>query len=763
MKGNELRLVPAALAAWLVAAIAIVVSAPILSAGLWLAAVVVTAFALRTRKTALTLLALGITASALVATSAAVHATARAPTLLVEAAESNRAVTLELTATGRPTDGRLPGTVVAATIGGTRTEVDVPVLIFDRDARADFGGAVIGSTVRLTGTLVAAEPGDDVAFLVHARGEAEVIAGPPALLGAADGIRSGFRREAVELPDPGGGLLPGLAIGDTSAVGATLDQNMKSSSLSHLTAVSGANCAIVVALVIAIAAGLGMPRPVRVGVAAIALVGFVILVTPEPSVLRAAVMASFALVAFGLGRPARGIPVLCLAVIVLLAADPWLARSYGFALSALATAGLLVLARPIAAVLARWLPRGLALVLAVPIAAQLACQPVILMLNPALPVYGIVANLLAEPAAPLATVLGLAACLLLPVVHPLGVALTHLAWLPSAWIAAVANFFATLPGAQGVWPVGPLGVGLLIAITLIGLIAALPGAPRRVRRIAQAAMAVAVVCYLGVLAGTAVVKVATRPGDWEFALCDIGQGDATIIRSEGRIAVVDVGPKPERMTRCLDELGIGRIDLLVLTHYDLDHVGGVDAVAGRVDRAIVGLRADPGDDAIAAELERGGATVEHGVKGMAGTLGALDWQLLWPPPSGVEPGNPASVVLAVHAGSRCVAGCLSGILLGDLGEESQRRLLGSVHPGRFDVVKVSHHGSADQSAELYEALGATVGLIGVGADNDYGHPTDKLLGVLAATGTAAYRTDLDGLTLVAEGEMPGEVRVWTEK
>jgi competence protein ComEC len=90
-------------------------------------------------------------------------------------------------------------------------------------------------------------------------------------------------------------------------------------------------------------------------------------------------------------------------------------------------------------------------------------------------------------------------------------------------------------------------------------------------------------------------------------------------------------------------------------------------------------------------------------------------------------------------------------------------MAGAVDIPQVDVVKVSHHGSADQSAGLYEQLDATVGLVGVGTDNDYGHPTEALLGILAATGTTALRTDLDGLILVAPGDRPGEVDVWTER
>ena len=143
-------------------------------------------------------------------------------------------------------------------------------------------------------------------------------------------------------------------------------------------------------------------------------------------------------------------------------------------------------------------------------------------------------------------------------------------------------------------------------------------------------------------------------------------------------------------------------------------------------------------------------------------LGALRWQVLWPPTRGVEPGNPASVTLSIVPTDGC-AGCLTGIFLGDLGQESQARLLGSARPDPVDVVKVAHHGSADQSPELYAQLHATLGLIGVGAGNDYGHPTAKLLGILAAAGTRPLRTDLDGTVLIAPGDRPHEARVWTEK
>ncbi|MGE3193675.1 MAG: ComEC/Rec2 family competence protein [Microbacteriaceae bacterium] len=743
---RDLRLVPPAVIAWLTAGAAIGVrdaGALILVAcvALWAACAVVL---VSSRRTILgPPAALALLAGAVVLSAVLLHAGGREPPQLLTAAAHSRALDVTVEVAGHAAGGR-----VAARMG------TVPVLLF-ADA---LGEAGIGDVLTVRATPVRAEAGDDVAFLLFARDDPRLVRPASGVLAAAGELRARFAAVAARLPGPGAGLLPGLAIGDTSAVSAELDSDMKTSSLSHLTAVSGSNCAVVVGLLFVLAGAAGMPRGARIVVALAGLAGFVVLVTPEPSVIRAAAMAAIALVGLGLSRPGRGIPVLCAAVIVLLVADPWLARSYGFALSVLATGGLVVLAAPIASSLARLLPYWLAVVIAVPVAAQLACQPVLLLLDPSLPLYGVVANVLAEPAAPFATIAGLAGCLLATLVPPLAGPVAALAWVPASWIAAVASFTAGLPGARSPWPVGP--VGLVAGVALCAAVVAGIVGSQRVRRAARLCLVLAVIVYTGTLAGTRVATQLGRPADWQFAQCDVGQGDAVLVRDAGQVALIDTGPEPARLAACLDDLGIGRIQLLVLTHYDLDHVGGAEAVVGRVDRVLIGPPSDPHDATLAATFRDAGAAVDQVARGEHGMLGRLSWRVLWPPPRGVEPGNPASVTLLVRP-AWCA--CLSGLFLGDLGEESQLRLLGSDPPGRVDVVKVAHHGSRDQAASLYESVGATAGLIGVGAGNDYGHPTPDLLGILAAVGTAPYRSDLDGLVLVAPGERPGELRIWTAR
>lgn len=703
-------------------------------------------------------MALAAAAVALCCTSIALQSAGRTPEVLATAAQRQSTVTVVATATQTVLPGR--GSFEAELTAVGDVAVSVPVLVFGEGPSQRWG---IGTTVRLTGTVAAAEAGDDRAYLFFPTEPPAATASPPWYLDWANALRSGLLLATEKLPGQGGDLLPGLSIGDTSAVSDELDAAMKASSLSHLTAVSGANCAVVIALVMLAGRALGLPRWLRIGASMVMLLGFVVLVTPEPSVLRAAVMASLVLFALLGGRPARGLPILSLATISLLVINPWLARNYGFVLSVLATAGLLLLAGPLAAVLGRWLPRWLALVIAVPLAAQIACQPVLVLLNASLPVYGVVANILAAPAAPIATVLGLAAAVVLVFAPGLGMLLCQLAWLPSAWIAAVATFFAGAPGARLPWPEGIGGVVLMAAVSALAVAWILGG--RRVRAGAVAALVLAIAGYSGVAAGGRIAQQAGRPAQWQIAGCDVGQGDAFVVRSAGAVALIDTGPDPEQLTACLADLGIERIDLLVLTHYDLDHVGGVEAVFGRVDAAMIGPAGKGEDDRIATDLRAAGADVQQVSRGPSGTLGELRWRVLWPPTrlSGIEPGNAASVTVEFEPLGDCISGCLSSVFLGDLGQQAQDRMLAANQLGEVDVVKVSHHGSADQSARMYERLDAVVGLVGVGVDNGYGHPTDTLLDILAGAGTAALRTDRNGLVLLSPGETTGTVTVWTER
>ncbi|WEK14434.1 MAG: ComEC/Rec2 family competence protein [Candidatus Microbacterium phytovorans] len=619
-------------------------------------------------------------------------------------------------------------------------------------------GVDVGAAVSVRGTALRADAGARAVLIVHAS-EIALLSPPEGAFAAAASLRRGLHDVVSGLPQPAAGLIAGLAVGDTSGVTPELDEAMKRASLSHLTAVSGANCALVVGLSVAVGAALGLRRRTRLALGASVLVAFVVLVTPEPSVVRAAAMALIAMIAIVQGRAGAGVAVLGMAVIVLLILDPWLALSAGFVLSTVATAALLLLAGPLADGLSRWMPPPLALVIAVPLSAQLACGPVLVLLEPTVPVYGVLANLIAAPAAPAATVVGLLACVSTPI-PVLAHGFAALAWLPAAWIAETAALVARLPWATAPWFGGLSGA---VALTVVGatIVGAVhPAARNRPRLRAGAVLAIAAIAGAGIAWGPALTWLERErlPNDWTIVACDVGQGDAVLIRSSQRVALVDTGPDPEPLRQCLELFGIQRIDLLVLTHFDLDHRGGVPAVVGSVGHVIHGPVPDTAAAHSLGTLERGGARLTEVSEGVAGTVGAARWRVLWPPAtaatSNALTGNDASVILEIDGG-----GVPRTLLLGDLSASPQIPLATRVS-GAYEVVKVAHHGSADQYPRLYEVVRARLALLTVG-DNTYGHPRKETLDILADTGARIARTDHSGA--IAVWMEAGGLRFWRQR
>ncbi|MBN0041304.1 ComEC/Rec2 family competence protein [Cellulosimicrobium cellulans] len=314
-----------------------------------------------------------------------------------------------------------------------------------------------GASVAVAGRL--AVQGDRT--MLRTEGPPRVVEPPGAFLRGVHAMRRGLLDATDALSPQARGLVPGVAIGDTSRLDPALDEAMRTTSLTHVTAVSGGHFAIVVACVAALCVLVRAPRALRVVVTGAAMVGFVVLVHPEPSVLRAAAMGVVGVVGIALGRPSRAVAALGAGVVVLLVVDPWLARSYGFVLSVAATAGLALLTAPLAGRLAPWTGRTAAHVVAVPVAAQAACAPVLVLLDPSVSTWSVPANLLAAPALGPATVLGVLATLVAPWWPGAATALAWAAGFFTGWIAGVAEAFAGLPGARLPWPGGVGGLVLL--------------------------------------------------------------------------------------------------------------------------------------------------------------------------------------------------------------------------------------------------------------------------------------------------------------
>ncbi len=520
------------------------------------------------------------------------------------------------------------------------------------------------------------------------------------------------RMRAVAGDSDAGWLLSGMTLGLDQGLSQDAQRAMQYSGLTHLTAVSGANCAILMALMWWLGGWLRLPRAVRIVLSAVVLIGFVVVVGAAPSVLRAAVMAGLAMVAALVGGRRAAAHLLQVAVIGLLLIDPWLAFSAGFMLSIAATAGLIAL-----------LDRG---PLAATVAAQVATLPILLALGASVGLQSVLANVLVTPLAAVIPVVGLASLLVSP--------LAGLGRLCCEVVLGIARWevFGPLP-----WLPGSTGVAVAAAVSAAVFVLG------RRRIVLTAAVLIAA------------VSLTVRLGDpwpvrgWWLVACDVGQGDGFVVREGEAVVVVDTGPDPDLMDACLDRLGVGDISLLVLTHFHDDHVGGLEQVVRgrRVGQVWISPCHDPPDTFARALPDLQGQAVSTPDVGTQASVGALHLSVIWPQriiQSGSVPNN-ASLSFYLRGPHGTVA------FFGDVEEEAQGAILAQGLTLQADVVKVPHHGSAGFDPDLPSAVRPRVALVGVG-DNTFGHPTAQAIAAWQAVGAKVLTTQDNGdIALTVDG------------
>ena len=617
----------------------------------------------------------------------------------------------------------------------------------------------IGATVSVTGTVREGDPLRGFAALIDA--DSISVTQPPGPLGAmATAVRGSLRSSLAGAPERSAALVEGLAVGDETAQPPELAEQMRIAGLSHLTAVSGGNTSIVVGAVLLAATIVGLGLHLRVVAAGVALGAFVVIVGPQPSVLRASVMAVVALLAIISGSRRTGLHALAFAVVVLIVLSPGLASSWGFALSVVATAGLVVLAAPI---VAHWgqggrLRRAVVAALALTIGAQVATLPLIAAFGDGLSLVSVPANLLAAPAVAPVTVLGLLAAVSGTVSAPLAVLLARLAEPFAAWIAWVAQTTSSWPAATLPWPGGLGGASLaaLVAAALAYAIRRHRGRHERTGRPRTLVLGAVVLAAVAVLALRIPDRAGWPPPGWLALACDVGQGDALVLRgATGGAVVIDAGPDPAAIDRCLDDAGIDHVALLVLTHHHADHVDGVPGVLGgrEVAGALISPLREPVEQADKVAGWLADMPVTTARTGQHLEVDGISLSVLWPqriirgPES--APNNASVVLLAQVRGVRL-------LLLGDVEVAAQVALRTSQAGPGVDIVKVPHHGSRFQDPALASWTAGRIAIISVGEGNRYGHPAPETIRSWEYAGAVIARTDLAGdVAIVGPSDEPG--------
>ncbi len=608
-----------------------------------------------------------------------------------------------------------------------------------------------GSKIRGEGTIFATSE-RRVAALISARKTLIEFSPTDPINSIAGRIRSAFRRSAIAIGGQSGALIPGLVIGDTSLESAKFVTDMRRAGLTHLTAVSGENFAIIAAFLLWLLQFLIRGLRIRLVITAIILVAFIFLVRPSPSVLRASVMTAVLLVGKARGERSSPLPALGLAIGFLILADPFQAIDPGFALSVSATAGILLLGPTLTQYFLRYTTKKKFVeLLVIPIAATIFCTPLIMAISGQFSLVALPANfLVAEVVGPV-TVIGFIAAL----ISPLSLSLAHILMLVckpfSAWVVLVAHYMGALP----VLLVPKSFIGAAIALTALMLIAA-----KKWRTIATL-LAVAIAVHLLMASGW--------PGEnWVIVNCDVGQGDGAVINLGNNSGIViDVGPDSAAMDRCLNQLHIHEIPLLILTHYHADHVNGLaGAMSGR-HIGSVWVTNNPAPVMEFAQTMQLLAKIPHVIVQQGQSLqfqsprGTVKILVLWPRaeieklPSLPGDGsgiNNSSIALLISIGA------INFYTSGDTEPPAQEEIVNSGLLHRVDVMKVSHHGSAYQYPPLYDALHPRIALISVGAGNSYGHPSPSTITDLENRGIKVFRTDLDGAMAIDQ-----DLRMRTQK
>ena len=606
-------------------------------------------------------------------------------------------------------------------IGGKEFKVHLPVRII-----APKSDIAYGDRVRVSGRLSQSKEKRVAALLL-----AKEIQGDEKshlwLMASANTLRDDFVNLARGRSNIGATLIPGIVVGDTRLQSPELVDSMRSSGLTHLTAVSGANFAIVIGFVLWLSGWLFKKKKVRFLVATCFIAFFVVLVRPTPSVLRAAVMALVIIVAHVTGSKAIASTSLAAAIAIVLIGDPFQAFDPGFVLSVLATSGLIFVAPLLQARFEKYLLPIAAEALSIPISATILCTPYLLYLAGSISLGTVFFNCLAAPVIAPLTILGFISMAFLPIWPPVSGALFTLAEPLAAWIVRIASLHSSVPSVS---------VSPNVAVVVIAFITSI-----FFWRIEVAITLVISIVFFIALSQTSLPFVGQRISDWKVAQCDVGQGDALVVNlRHGAGILFDAGPDPIALHRCLRTFGVRSLPLVVLTHNHADHFQGITGESSiPIGEVWVGRQEDV--------TPKHFATLHIARKDETFTVGDVELRVLWPTAQdqsyqslmgdgSLE--NNRSIVTLVKIGS------VSLLVTGDIEPQVQQEIAHREDLEGISILKVPHHGSKYQDGSFLKKISPKVSLISVGKGNPYGHPNASTIEELLAQGSFVYRTDTEG-------------------
>ncbi|MDD3347136.1 DNA internalization-related competence protein ComEC/Rec2 [Oscillibacter sp.] len=535
------------------------------------------------------------------------------------------------------------------------------------------------------------------------------------------------------------GFLTAILTGDKSGLSESAAADLSEAGLYHILAVSGMHCGFLLTMVYLLT---GKQRRRLTALCVIPLLCFYALLTGgAPSVLRSCVMLSLLVAAPLFRRDSDGPTALCLALFLILLANPFAAASISLQLSFAAMSGILFLTPRLYKLLRGTKKHGkvftfIATGFSATMGALVFTVPLSALYFGTLVLISPLRNLLCLWAAGIVFLGGLAAVVLGFCAPPLGAAVGVVPGLLARYILLAAHGLARVPYHAVYLKNSYLVYWLVFAYALFAAVYLLRAGGRR-------SYALAAVLASATLALTVFLGAARYGSALDAVVLDVGQGESVVLASHGAYALVDCGSANgwyapgEDAAHQLRTMGCGRLDYLILTHYDFDHISGVTALLARLEVAKLLVPRDGENEALCAAARDCGVEVAYITE--KATLPLGDAHLTVYPPLGKRDDNERGLSVLASAGERDV------LITGDMDAATEQALLSTYSLADIEALVAGHHGSKNStSAALLDALTPETVAISVGAANRYGHPAQETLRRLAEQGCAVYRTDLQG-------------------
>jgi competence protein ComEC len=568
---------------------------------------------------------------------------------------------------------------------------------------------------------------------------------PQGLLGWIPRLRDAARR-AIRSAVPKGpeqDVVRAMVLGDKTGLDDETAEAFRIAGTYHVLALSGTQVALVALLLAVPLAWLRVPLAWRALIVSSVVGAYAVFVGGDTPVVRAAVMAAVFFCGRAVDLDGDVANLLGLAGGLLLSFRPSAIGDPGFQLSFGATLGLVLLSGPLLQGVPR-LPFRADVALATSVAAQLALAPLLLRLFHRLAPAALLLNLAAVPLSSAVLVAGLATIVVAPLGETVVARAGDIAWIASHALIASGKVVEGVPWLDRRFPT-PLPtavVGYLLALALL--------ATGRHRRLASAATAAGLAALL--------FGRPVREMDGRLALevVDVGQGDCLVVHSPlGHVWLVDAGGSFERpfdfgetvVGPHLWDLGVTKIDRLLLTHAHPDHVGGAPFLVRNFRVGDVWEGPAPAQDPVYTSLNQQlqslGASRRSVVLGVAGVWDGVSFEVLNPPAPGIPPlrtRNDDSLVVRLRWGD------VQFLLTGDIEGTAERHL--QAVPA--SVLKVPHHGSRTSSTVgLLRSVSPRVAIVSVGYHSTFGHPHPEVVERYLRAGIQLFRTDRDGTVAVS--------------